>query len=68
MNKPKCYGCNRKARRGSLFCSQRCAAGYAEELILGNGEVYCYDCEEWHSESYSAECYGQFVTMYEWAG
>lgn len=63
---PKCYGCDRKARHGSLFCTQKCAAEWAEEIILGNEEVYCYNCKEWHSESRSAECVGRFITMDEW--
>jgi hypothetical protein len=65
MMTPKCYGCDRKARKGSLFCSQKCAADYAEELLLGNDEVWCPATEQWHAAS--DQCPGQHVHMHEWA-
>ena len=53
---PKCYGCDQKAAIGRMFCTTRCAAGYAEELIRGNGEEWCPLCEQWvGTQSYDKE-------------
>lgn len=45
--RPRCYGCDNKARARSRFCSMRCAAAYAEELIEGNEDAYCPTCNSW---------------------
>lgn len=47
---PQCYGCRtRAARKGSRFCTQRCAADYAEELVEGNDDTWCPACADWVS-------------------
>lgn len=48
-----CYGCGRAARKGSRFCTQRCAAEYAEELVEGNDDWWCSECDEWHGDEKS---------------
>lgn len=51
---PKCYGhCGKVARVGYMFCSDRCAALYADELVRGNEDHWCPVCEDWKTkESY----------------
>jgi len=49
--RPKCYGCDRDAAAGRMFCTDRCAAGYVEELVRGNEEQWCPLCEKWSSPS-----------------
>lgn len=52
---PGCYGyCGRKAAAGRMFCSARCGALYAEELVRGNEEHWCPVCQHWSgAPSYS---------------
>lgn len=46
--KPRCYhGCDKPARKNGRFCSQKCAAEFAEELVLGNDDKWCSNCQEW---------------------
>lgn len=48
--RPYCYNlCGMKARNRSLFCSQHCAAIWAEAIAQGNNEVWCETCREWVS-------------------
>lgn len=63
LRRPRCYGCReRPARVDSLFCSNRCAADFAEALAQGNGDVWCSVCCEWRGphelteEGYCPEC------------
>ena len=51
--RPRCYGCVRRAREGSRFCSQRCAAGYVEELLDGNDDEWCPICDRWEGRRYA---------------
>jgi hypothetical protein len=45
---PKCYGhCGKVARAGKMFCADKCAALYAEELVRGNEDHWCPVCEDW---------------------
>lgn len=45
---PDCYGhCGRKAARGRMFCTARCAGEYAEELVRGNQDHWCPMCVDW---------------------
>ena len=53
---PRCYGCARKARPDSRFCSDRCAAGYAEELVAGNEDSFCIQCDAWVGDGIYAQC------------
>lgn len=47
-HRPRCYhGCDKPARKGYRFCSQRCAAEYAEELVMGNDDAWCPKCKQW---------------------
>ncbi len=66
--KPKCYGCNKKAKKGHLFCSMKCAAMYAEELIIGNEQSYCFTCSEWVCDEFShnQNCVPNTITMDQW--
>ena len=49
--RPRCYACGKKrVRRGSRFCSNRCAAEWAEELASGNDDAWCIGCQEWVGE------------------
>lgn len=50
--RPMCYGCEKDAARGRMFCSARCAALYAEELVRGNEQHYCPICASWESASH----------------
>ena len=46
--KPECYaGCARRARKGGYFCTQSCAAEYAEELVAANEHYWCPTCKEY---------------------
>lgn len=46
--KAKCYLCREKpVRSGSRFCTQRCAADFAEELVEGNDDYWCSKCCSW---------------------
>lgn len=48
--RPRCYSCGEKrVRPGSRFCSNRCAAMWAEELAAGNDDAWCDGCQEWTS-------------------
>jgi len=48
MRRPRCYGCGeRPIRQASFFCTQRCAADYAEEIALGNDIAWCPSCNDW---------------------
>lgn len=43
-----CYSCGRKkARPHSYFCSQRCAAEWADEIAGGNEVAWCPTCKNW---------------------
>ena len=45
---PGCYHyCGRKAATDRLFCSVRCAAEWAEEMAMGNGDEWCVPCQAW---------------------
>jgi hypothetical protein len=55
--RPRCYGCGKRARLGSLFCTNWCGANYADELIAGNEDVYCPEAKSWESTSLG-ECHG----------
>jgi hypothetical protein len=50
--KPICYGCARPARKHSVFCTDRCAALYAEGLARGGDQIYCPVTGEWESDHY----------------
>lgn len=46
--KPLCVTCHEKpVRKGSYFCSQKCAAEWADELYAGNENLWCEVCQEW---------------------
>lgn len=57
--RPKCYGCDARARAESNFCSDKCGAAYADELIAGNGEEWCSTCDRW--ENPTAEVMGAVI-------
>lgn len=46
---PRCYaGCDRPVQvPTSRFCTRRCAAEYAEELVRGNDDAWCLTCRDW---------------------
>ena len=45
---PLCYAiCGGAARRGRRFCSDKCAAIWAEQSVEGNDEVWCPICLGW---------------------
>ena len=45
---PLCYAhCGKRAKPGRLFCSDRCAATFGEELARGNGDHWCPVCDDW---------------------
>lgn len=52
--RPQCRECERDARKGSLFCSQRCAAAWAETVLLGYEETWCENHLEWYALDYDA--------------
>jgi endogenous inhibitor of DNA gyrase (YacG/DUF329 family) len=54
-HKAKCYGCDRRARIGFMFCSQRCAAAYAENLLDNADTSYCPTCGTWETVRYNAD-------------
>jgi len=44
--RPRCNNCNRKpARLESHFCSNRCAAEWADLML--EGFWFCHSCNEW---------------------
>lgn len=45
--KKKCYGCGKIHRRKSRFCTNKCAAIWAEIIAQGNGDSWCETCQEW---------------------
>jgi hypothetical protein len=53
--RPNCYGCDRPAAIGHLFCSARCAAAYGEELVRGNCDEWCPTCGQWSGHDYKDE-------------
>lgn len=57
MTRPRCFNCDRPARPGSMFCTQRCAAVYAETLLEGFDDVFCPVTERWESVL-DGECCG----------
>ncbi|TXH13719.1 MAG: hypothetical protein E6R03_10825 [Hyphomicrobiaceae bacterium] len=49
-SRPRCYGCDNRARPDSIFCSDRCGCGYADQLIgedSGNDQEWCPVCDTW---------------------
>lgn len=68
--KPKCYGhCGKRARKGFVFCSLKCAANWAEELALGNEDAFFLDSGEWEGvDPYGDENYDKRprITMSDW--
>lgn len=69
MARRSCYCCPRPARPRSYFCSNRCAAQYADELMAGNEDSWCPHCEEYVSdyddggEGYCGACGGKLTRV-----
>jgi hypothetical protein len=57
--RPRCYNgaCERKARKGSMFCTDRCAVELAEELAAGSDDVFCVATQRWEAAPID-ECVG----------
>jgi len=68
MEKPKCYYCQgKKARKNSFFCSQKCAALYADEILEGYEMVYCYHCQHWYIDDHLTHCLpNKYINASEW--
>lgn len=55
--RPICYACyERPARKGSRFCTQRCAAEWADALAAGNSDAWCPACQKWVEHFYNEGC------------
>lgn len=53
--KAKCYGCDRRTRTGFMFCSQSCAASYAENLLDNVDTSYCPRCGTWETVRFHSD-------------
>ena len=56
-----CFNCRQSKaklpRERPMFCTQRCAAEYAYELLaLSEDFVFCYDHNEWGTENNHEDC------------
>lgn len=49
--RPKCYGCDARARVDSNFCSDKCGCLYVDQLVAGNDEEWCPTCDRWEPMS-----------------
>jgi hypothetical protein len=59
---PGCYyRCGRKAAVGRLFCSARCAAEWAEEMAMGNGDEWCVPCQDWKQREHETLACGHLI-------
>jgi hypothetical protein len=54
--RPRCFGCERKARKDSLFCTDRCATSYAENIAGTVDVVYCPDADDWVATDIDGSC------------
>lgn len=55
---PICFECHMKpARKDSRFCSGRCAAAWADEILKGYDDAWCEHCYAWVDDyGHKAEC------------
>lgn len=55
--RPVCFECHsRPARADSRFCSQKCAAAWADEWLQGFDDGYCPKCGEWVTTEKCDDC------------
>lgn len=54
-HRPPCLGClDKPAKHRSHFCTQKCAALWAEEL--NQSTAWCPQCKEWQDTTRSGLC------------